>query len=263
MIADCRLQISTCNLQPAIRNRRRRRVGSTELIPEAVDASRQPAIAAGNPDGAVARSEGRGLVTARWLDWIERLLVLALYGWLVARLLIGYWTEGGIGNLLLLPSEGLVVLLLLLRRRAAEISQHPGEWLLALAATCVPLLVAPHAGVALVPPIVAAFVLVLGLLVQVHAKLTLGRSIGCVPAHRGLKLAGPYQFVRHPMYAGYLLSHLGFLALNPTLWNLGVYAVCYGLQVPRLLAEERLLSRDPRYREYQAAVRYRLIPGLF
>jgi protein-S-isoprenylcysteine O-methyltransferase Ste14 len=103
----------------------------------------------------------------------------------------------------------------------------------------------------------------MGLLVQLHAKLTLGRSIGCIPANRGLKLAGPYRFVRHPMYAGYLLSHLAFLAMNPTAWNLAVYALCYGVQVPRLMAEERLLGGDPRYREYQAAVRYRLIPGLF
>jgi protein-S-isoprenylcysteine O-methyltransferase Ste14 len=65
------------------------------------------------------------------------------------------------------------------------------------------------------------------------------------------------------MYAGYLLSDFGFLLINPTLWNLGVYAIAYGLQVPRLLAEERLLSRDPEYREYQARVRHRLIPGVF
>jgi len=91
----------------------------------------------------------------------------------------------------------------------------------------------------------------------------LGRSFGVVPAHRGLKLAGPYRFVRHPMYAGYLLSHLAFLTMNCTWWNVGVYAVLYGLQVPRLLAEERLLDTDLRYRAYRTKVRYRLIPGIF
>jgi protein-S-isoprenylcysteine O-methyltransferase Ste14 len=65
------------------------------------------------------------------------------------------------------------------------------------------------------------------------------------------------------MYAGYLLGHLGFLVVNLSGWNLLVYAVCYSLQVPRLLAEERLLSQDPGYRAYQATVRYRLLPGLF
>ena len=94
----------------------------------------------------------------------------------------------------------------------------------------------------------------MGMVVQLHAKITLGRSFGCVPAHRGLKLSGPYRFVRHPMYAGYLLSHLAFLAMNLTPWNIAVYALCYSLQLPRLLAEERLLSRDRCYRDYRAAV---------
>jgi protein-S-isoprenylcysteine O-methyltransferase Ste14 len=203
------------------------------------------------------------MLAAAYLDWTERLVVLALYGWLVARLLVGYWDNGGIANLLLLPSEGLVVLFMLIRRRPTDISQQPGEWLLALAATCAPMLVATGIGHTLVPAVVGVAILMMGMVIQLHAKVTLGRSFGCVPAHRGLKLAGPYRFVRHPMYAGYLLSHLAFLLMNPTLWNLGVYVLCYSLQVPRLWAEERLLSRDPSYQAYRAAVRYRLVPGLF
>jgi protein-S-isoprenylcysteine O-methyltransferase Ste14 len=209
------------------------------------------------------RGEGHPRVGDRVIDGVERLLLLALYAWLVARLVDGYRHDGRLTNLLLLPSEGLVVVFMLFRRRAGEISRHPGEWLLAIAATCAPMLVASGVGHALVPPIAAATVLLMGILVQVHAKITLGRSIGCIPANRGLKLAGPYRHVRHPMYAGYLLSHLAFLAMNPTPWNLAVYALCYGVQIPRLMAEERLLGGDPRYREYQATVRYRLIPGLF
>jgi protein-S-isoprenylcysteine O-methyltransferase Ste14 len=65
------------------------------------------------------------------------------------------------------------------------------------------------------------------------------------------------------MYAGYLLSHVAFLLMNPTLWNLTAYATCYALQIPRLLNEERLLENDPQYRAYQATVKYRLIPGVF
>ncbi len=215
------------------------------------------------PRPAPVRTAGVS-ATLTLLDWSERLVVLALYAGLIGRMLMSYWAAGGgAPNLLLLPSEGLVVLFILIRRSTANVSRKPGEWLLALLATCAPLLVASGGAGGVVPVAAAATVLLMGMVIQLLAKLALGRSMGLVPANRGLKLAGPYRFVRHPMYAGYLLSHLAFLAMNPTLWNLAVYALAYGLQVPRLFAEERLLARDPEYREYQARVPYRLIPGLF
>jgi protein-S-isoprenylcysteine O-methyltransferase Ste14 len=65
------------------------------------------------------------------------------------------------------------------------------------------------------------------------------------------------------MYAGYLVGHLGFLLVNPTAWNAIVYAACYALQVPRLLAEERLLAQDARYAAYLARVRWHLVPGIY
>ncbi|MBI3466971.1 MAG: isoprenylcysteine carboxylmethyltransferase family protein [Planctomycetes bacterium] len=216
----------------------------------------EPATAAVPPLSA-ARDGGTAM------DWVERIAVVTLYGWMVVRLLQGAVTDGALANLLLLPSEGLVVFFMLIRRRASDVSRRSGEWLLAFSATATPLLVTTGIGRNLVPVPVGAGFLLMGMIVQLHAKLTLGRSFGCVPAHRGVKIGGPYRFVRHPMYGGYLLSHLAFLAMNPTLWNLAVYVLCYCLQIPRLLAEERLLSRDAGYRAYQAAVRYRLVPGLF
>src|SRR5262249_49311814 len=121
----------------------------------------------------------------RALDWSERLLILGLYGWLVARLVSNYLTAGGIVNLLLLPSEGIVVFFLLFRRPAIAISSRPGEWLLALAATVSPMLVNPGIGAPVIPVMAAAFLVLMGLVVQVWAKLSLGRSLGLVPAHRG------------------------------------------------------------------------------
>ncbi len=197
------------------------------------------------------------------LDWLERLAVLAFYLWLVARLVANYADHGGLANLLLLPSEGLVVVLLVLRRRARTISTHPGEWLLALGGTCSAMLVRAESGQSLVSPLLGGTVILMGMVIQVLAKISLGRSLGCVPAHRGLKRSGPYRFIRHPMYAGYAVSHIGFLLMNLTLWNLVVYVGCESMMVLRVLAEERLLRGDPGYRDYQIDVRYRLIPGLF
>ena len=196
-------------------------------------------------------------------DMLERTIVVVLFGWLVARLLTAFWADGQAVRLLLLPSEGLVVLFMLIRRRTRDVSRSWTDWLLAATATSVPLLVAAGARGSLTPPLLGALMMLIGILVQLHAKITLGRSFGLVAAHRGLKVHGPYRLVRHPMYAGYLITHLGFLALYPTLWNLAIYVVCYSLQIPRLLAEERLLSRDPKYGRYLEQVRYRLLPGIF
>ena len=113
--------------------------------------------------------------------------------------------------IMLLVSESVVVLFILLRRPTREISRRPGDWALGLSGTLLPLLAiapkgAPAAGLALSAALMAA-----GFLLQLWAKLTLRRSFGVVAANRGVKATGPYAFVRHPMYAGYALTHIGFL----------------------------------------------------
>jgi protein-S-isoprenylcysteine O-methyltransferase Ste14 len=197
------------------------------------------------------------------VDALERLLVVALYGGLAVQLLANLSTANRLASLLLLPSEGLVVFFVLIRRRTSNFSTLPGEWVLALMATSAPLLARPGDGTSWLTPVFGGFLMLFGMLIQVHAKIALGRSFGLIPAHRGLKKGGPYHFVRHPMYLGYLVGHVAFLLMNPTLWNAACYALACSLQVPRLLAEERLLSQDPQYRSYQQKVRYRLLPGLF
>ena len=82
-------------------------------------------------------------------------------------------------------------------------------------------------------------------------------------ANRGVKASGPYILVRHPMYAGYMLTQLGVLIAEPSLWNLGLIACLWALQVGRILAEERVLGADAAYRDLMRATRYRLVPGVF
>jgi protein-S-isoprenylcysteine O-methyltransferase Ste14 len=78
-----------------------------------------------------------------------------------------------------------------------------------------------------------------------------------------VKVSGVYRLVRHPMYAGYLLVHIGNMLLFPSVFNLVLYGIGWWAQILRLLAEEALLSQDEAYRAYQAKVRWRLLPGLF
>jgi protein-S-isoprenylcysteine O-methyltransferase Ste14 len=88
-------------------------------------------------------------------------------------------------------------------------------------------------------------------------------TVSIVPVDRGIKTLGLYAFVRHPMYLGYMVAHVGFLLGEPSLWNASVYAITWALLVGRIFFEERFLSLSPDYRAYCTKVRYRLIPGLF
>ena len=74
---------------------------------------------------------------------------------------------------------------------------------------------------------------------------------------------GMYRLVRHPMYAGYILSHIGFLIARPAWLNAGLYGLELILQVLRIQAEERVLRADPSYRSFAEQVRYRLLPGVY
>ncbi|MFC3172869.1 methyltransferase family protein [Novosphingobium bradum] len=195
----------------------------------------------------------------RVMDRIEQVAIVVLWIFLVQRVEI----SGNPYAPLLLLSETAVAIFTLIRRPTDKLSMELGDWLLAITATCAGLLIIP--GVTLVPALapLGVFLAIGGNLVQAWAKLILRRSFGVAPANRGIKLTGPYRFVRHPMYAGYLFVHLGVLILMFSPINVVIYAIGWWAQILRILAEERLLSRDAEYAAYMARVRWRLVPGLF
>ncbi len=193
------------------------------------------------------------------LDASERIWMVVLFSCLVWRLL---QTSATPYDGTILFSEGLVLFFLLTRRPAKSVSPRLLDWALAFAAASGPLLVS-GGGQALAPGAVCMTIMMIGTAIQLWAKLTLRRSFGLAPANRGVKAGGPYRLVRHPMYAGYLVTHAGFWLLHPTGWNAAVYLGSFGLQVARLLAEERVLRQDPSYQVLCSRVRYRLAPGVF
>lgn len=200
----------------------------------------------------------------RWLsrailDRIEQILILILWGWLVYRVEL---SDNPLAPLLLI-SETTVMVFVLLRRPTEAISVRPADWLLALTATGVPMLVMPMADPLPGLAAVGVGLVLYGNLFQFWAKLSLRRSFGIAPANRGIKIGGPYRLVRHPMYSGYLFAHIGILVLMPSLPNLAIYVISWCAQIFRLLAEERLLLEDPDYQNYAEKIRWRLVPGLF
>lgn len=216
------------------------------------------------PRGPIVKTvTQRHRTVAMVLDWGERLVLMGLYVWLLDRMVSSYRFDRNLVDFALLPSVTMLIFFTLTRHTTTHVTRRPIDWTLAFAASVFPLLLTPAFGFALISPKLAVILIVSGWLIDIYAQYALGRSFGCVPANRGLKLGGPYRFVRHPMYTGYLLTHIGFVAMNASPLNVAILVACYASQIPRLLIEERLLADDPRYRNYMEAVPYRMIPGIF
>ena len=75
---------------------------------------------------------------------------------------------------------------------------------------------------------------------------------------------GPYALVRHPMYAGALIMLVGTPLALGAWWGLFAVLLILPVLIWRLLDEERFLRQNlAGYAEYQAKVKYRLVPFLW
>lgn len=166
-----------------------------------------------------------------------------------------------LSTILLLAKVSTDVFFYLIRRIPKDVSLSFYDWFIAIAGTYAIVCFTPVAhGTDMV---VGQVMQMMGITLQVLAMFSLNRSIGIVPANRGIRTNGLYRFVRHPLYASYVLAFGGYLLSQPSMHNLCVYLAACFLWVLRLLAEEKFLLQDESYQEYAANVRWRMIPGVF
>src|SRR5213593_2081155 len=101
-----------------------------------------------------------------------------------------------------------------------------------------------------------------GLGFTLYALTALGRNVSIVPEARSLVDSGPYGVVRHPLYAGELLTTFGIVLARPGLAAAAVWLGVAALQVYRARREEEVLQTIfPEYREY-ALRTPGFVPGL-
>jgi protein-S-isoprenylcysteine O-methyltransferase Ste14 len=191
-----------------------------------------------------------------------RAIVALLFVLLSANLLAEFARTRHLTGLMLLLSESLVVILTLIRRQALAIDRSRIAGLVTFVSVFGPPLLRPI-GDPLLPDSITAVVSLVGLTLVVAGKVTLGRSFGLVPANRGVVAVGPYSIVRHPIYAGYLITHVCFLAAHPHPLNIALAAAADTALIFRALLEERVLGRDVRYQVYCQRVTWHLVPGVF
>jgi protein-S-isoprenylcysteine O-methyltransferase Ste14 len=76
--------------------------------------------------------------------------------------------------------------------------------------------------------------------------------------------AGPYRFMRHPMYLGMISMYPATALMLGSGWAMAVAAIMAALLVWRTAQEDRFLYRElAGYPEFAAKTRFRLVPGIW
>lgn len=233
----------------------------------------KPVAFAGSADASPAAlprpgSAGFGRLVARVLapefaDFAARVIIIALFTFMAVRLGADFLATGRLTGLLLLASEGLVVILTVFRRGAGTVDRSIRARVLTALSMIGPPLVRPASAAPLAPEVLTVLLSAAGLLIVIVGKVSLGRSFGLMPANRGVVSTGLYRRVRHPIYLGYVITHVAFAAAQPTWWNLLVLALSDTGLLMRAVCEEQTLALDESYRRYLGRVRWRLLPGVF
>ena len=183
-----------------------------------------------------------------------------LWGGFAYRHAMAFGETADISYLLVCLSETIAAVLFLFRTTPVSISTDPFDWFFGIAGALLPLLFAP-ASWGVLPA--AKIAIVLGLVMQIAGLLSLNRSFAIVAARREIKTCGMYRYVRHPLYASYLVMFSGYVLTNTTPMNLMIYLITVGFLFVRIDREEKQLVFDQAYSAYQQRVTYRLIPFVF
>jgi protein-S-isoprenylcysteine O-methyltransferase Ste14/uncharacterized membrane protein (UPF0127 family) len=218
----------------------------------------------GLAEGARVDIEGRPATPAVTQSGIAsaacNILLALLYAVFVQSHLEAGWKTGRWPVILpMVALESLMVVLFLTRRQSFATSTRPLDWVVGVAGSFLPVLLRTTEKLGPLATIGEPLQMI-GLLLAVLATINLGRSLGLVAANRGIKHDGLYRVVRHPLYVGYVLGEIGYVASFPSLRNLVLVAIAIVAFYIRAHVEERFLSGDPAYRAYMQRVPWRFVP---
>lgn len=194
------------------------------------------------------------------LHMLAGLLMAPLWGWFAYRHVTVFFMTNEWSYLFLCLAETLGAVFFLVRKCPHSVSAVPFDWIVAVVGTFSSFLFLP-ADWGVFPA--AKYAVIVGSGLTILGMISLNRSFAIVPAKREIKTAGMYRFVRHPLYASYLVMLTGYVLANTTLENALIYIFVMGCMFIRMFREEKHLSLDVEYRQYMQKVRYRIIPFIF
>ncbi|MCH8059932.1 MAG: isoprenylcysteine carboxyl methyltransferase [Proteobacteria bacterium] len=162
---------------------------------------------------------------------------------------------------LIVVTETIVAIFLIIRRDPDETRHTWQTWISTTCGTLAPFLLRP---IEVTEDLLPGEILqLIGFILQIAALLSLNRSIGLLPAYRGVKSGGLYRWVRHPLYAAYVILFLGYLVNNQSLSNFAVAIFGIAFLVMRIHYEEDLLIQQADYKRYVNRTRWRMIPAVW
>lgn len=226
---------------------------TTQLI------STNAALPATTPDEPVISPKD---LTVELLSRVVAAAILIFTTWKV----YGAFQEApNITLLLALVGEVLTLGLVIFARLPKSVNSNPLIFIISFASSLYFLFVelSTEQTLQLIPIVAVVLLQLSGVTMQLGAKIWLGRSFGVLPADRGVVTSGPYRWVRHPIYFGYFLNHVGFFLFHASPRNAVIYTGLYAIQITRIVYEEKILIQDREYAEYTTSVRHRLIPYVF
>jgi protein-S-isoprenylcysteine O-methyltransferase Ste14 len=108
--------------------------------------------------------------------------------------------------------------------------------------------------------VLATVCVVSGMVLATITVLHLGKAFSLVPQARSVVRSGPYRWLRHPLYLAEEVAVVGALLQFLSPLTLTIFVIHIGVQICRIVYEERLLRLVfPEYGTY-AMTSWRLIP---
>lgn len=196
------------------------------------------------------------------LEILSRVALIIIYGNFAILHFNAFMETEKLVYILYMSMETILVFFFVIRKISESFSTKPIDWFYALAGTFLPLFVQPSS--AGIGDEIGAFIAWAGILIlTLPAIISLNRSFGLVPANRGIKTSGMYQFLRHPIYASYLFVWIGYLVSNLSMYNAILLTISAYLMIMRIFKEEAHLLQSDEYKTYASQVKWRLIPYVF
>ncbi len=194
-------------------------------------------------------------------EFITNLILAGLFASFLSVFYNDFNEQPKFSTLLTMIQVSCIVLFFVIRVAPSKTSTDPKDWTIAIIATYLPMLLVPTGAEGEI-----VFLLILqliGIFISILGLISLNTSIGIVPAIRNIKTRGLYWFVRHPIYFGYFLSMTAMVLQNLSIFNIIILLGIYAADIYRIIAEEKLLSKDPDYQNYKARVKWRLLPFIW